>query len=47
MTGFGLLGHAQNLAAAQKADVDIIVHSLPIIDKMLEINDKVSDFKLR
>lgn len=29
MTGFGLLGHAQNLAASQKADVSFRIHTLP------------------
>ena len=29
ITGFGLLGHAQNLAAAQKAPVSFRIHTLP------------------
>ena len=29
MTGFGLLGHAQNLASAQKAAVSFKIHTLP------------------
>lgn len=32
ITGFGLLGHARNLAAAQKGDVDFVIHSIPVID---------------
>uniref|UniRef100_A0A1I8G7V3 Selenide, water dikinase n=1 Tax=Macrostomum lignano TaxID=282301 RepID=A0A1I8G7V3_9PLAT len=34
VTGFGLLGHANNLAACQKADVSMVVHNLPIIAGM-------------
>ena len=29
VTGFGLLGHAQNLASAQKAPVSFKIHTLP------------------
>lgn len=29
VTGFGILGHANNLAKAQKADVAFNIHSLP------------------
>lgn len=29
VTGFGLLGHAQNLASAQKASVSFRIHTLP------------------
>ena len=31
ITGFGILGHAKNLAAAQFDDVDIVIDTLPII----------------
>jgi len=34
VTGFGLLGHAQNLAKHQKNDVTFVIHNLPIIAKM-------------
>jgi len=34
VTGFGLLGHAQNLAKNQKAEVSFVIHNLPIIAKM-------------
>ena len=34
VTGFGILGHAQNLAAAQEQDVDLVIDLLPIIDAM-------------
>lgn len=31
ITGFGLLGHANNLAAVQKAEVSIEIRKMPII----------------
>ena len=46
ITGFGLLGHAQNLATAQIDPVDIVVHTLPVIHKMDVINNEVLNFKL-
>ncbi|RHY34218.1 hypothetical protein DYB32_001877 [Aphanomyces invadans] len=38
VTGFGILGHASNLAKSQKMAVDFELHTLPIIKDMLEIN---------
>ena len=32
ITGFGIKGHAQNLCAVQKADVNFYISHLPIID---------------
>lgn len=46
ITGFGLLGHAQNLANVQREEIDLIIHTLPIIDKMDVINDNILNFKL-
>ena len=34
ITGFGILGHATNLAKAQKQNIAIRIHSLPIIKGM-------------
>lgn len=34
VTGFGLLGHAQNLARNQKNEVSFVIHNLPVIAKM-------------
>ena len=31
VTGFGIFGHAQNLAGAQKQEVDLVIDSLPIL----------------
>ncbi|KAE8573734.1 inactive selenide, water dikinase-like protein [Halyomorpha halys] len=38
VTGFGLLGHAKNLARHQKNLVQFKIHSLPIISKMLDVD---------
>ncbi|KAK7930475.1 hypothetical protein WMY93_006870 [Mugilogobius chulae] len=38
VTGFGLLGHANNLAAQQKNDVSFVIHNLPIIAKMAAVS---------
>lgn len=46
VTGFGLLGHAENLVTVQKENVDYFIHSLPILDGMADINSEVFDFKL-
>lgn len=46
VTGFGILGHANNLAEMQHADVDIVLHSVPIIRGMDAIDGKVHDFRL-
>lgn len=46
VTGFGLLGHAINLAENQTAAVDIEIHTLPIIKKMAAVDDAVRLFKL-
>uniref|UniRef100_A0A2P2I4T8 Selenide, water dikinase-like n=1 Tax=Hirondellea gigas TaxID=1518452 RepID=A0A2P2I4T8_9CRUS len=37
VTGFGLLGHAQNLAKNQKNEVSFIIHNLPIVAKMAAV----------
>jgi len=37
VTGFGLLGHAQALAANQKAEIGFVIHNLPIIAKMAAV----------
>jgi selenide, water dikinase len=37
VTGFGLLGHADNLAKFQTAHVRMVIHSLPIIENVTKI----------
>eukprot|EP01063_Lacrimia_lanifica_P016476 TRINITY_DN23013_c0_g1_i1.p1 TRINITY_DN23013_c0_g1~~TRINITY_DN23013_c0_g1_i1.p1 ORF type:complete len:322 (+),score=126.28 TRINITY_DN23013_c0_g1_i1:238-1203(+) len=47
VTGFGILGHASNLAVAQKAQVHITLHTLPIISGMAAADAAFPDvFKL-
>jgi selenide,water dikinase len=46
ITGFGYLGHASNLAAHQKAEVDLILETFPIIEQMKTVDDKLNMFKL-
>uniref|UniRef100_A0AAX7VJW9 selenide, water dikinase n=1 Tax=Astatotilapia calliptera TaxID=8154 RepID=A0AAX7VJW9_ASTCA len=38
VTGFGLLGHANNLARQQQNEVAFVIHNLPIIAKMAAIS---------
>lgn len=37
VTGYGLLGHAQNLAKNQKSEVSFVIHNLPVIAKMTAV----------
>ncbi|XP_064415299.1 selenide, water dikinase 3 isoform X1 [Latimeria chalumnae] len=38
ITGFGILGHAQNLAKEQRSEVSFVIHNLPIIAKMAAVS---------
>ncbi|XP_074661872.1 inactive selenide, water dikinase-like protein [Tubulanus polymorphus] len=38
VTGFGLLGHANNLARIQKREVSFVIHNLPVIAKMAAVS---------
>lgn len=38
ITGFGLLGHANNLARIQKNEVGFVIHNLPVIAKMAAVS---------
>ncbi|KAJ3337276.1 hypothetical protein HDU93_001363 [Gonapodya sp. JEL0774] len=42
VTGFGLLGHAKNLASNQTRPVEFVIHTLPIIKKMAAVNTVVN-----
>ncbi|CAB9526698.1 Selenide, water dikinase 1 [Seminavis robusta] len=46
VTGFGILGHAQNLVENQKEKVGIELHTLPLIAGTKQVNDKVLNFQL-
>eukprot|EP00054_Salpingoeca_dolichothecata_P013024 m.72455 g.72455 ORF g.72455 m.72455 type:complete len:322 (+) comp20255_c1_seq3:477-1442(+) len=45
ITGFGYLGHANNLAKNQRAEVDFEIHTLPVLPGMKAVDEIVS-FKL-
>lgn len=38
VTGFGILGHAENMAKHQRNEVSFCIHNLPVIAKMAAIN---------
>jgi len=42
VTGFGIVGHGQNLAKNQISPVHFEIHTLPIIRSMREVDEKVS-----
>lgn len=46
VTGFGILGHATNLAENQSSPMNIELHTLPIIKKMADVEKKVELFQL-
>lgn len=47
VTGFGILGHAKNLAEHQTGEVDIELDTLPIIQSMRAVDEALgSEFKL-
>lgn len=46
VTGFGIMGHARNLAKNQKEAVQFEIHTLPIIRNMREVDEKVKIWKL-
>ena len=46
VTGFGILGHANYLAQAQKKDVTFVLNRFPVIKNLIKIEKKAQDFKL-
>lgn len=47
VTGFGILGHAQNLMENQIAKCGVELHTLPCIANTLKVNDAILNFQLR
>ena len=41
VTGFGLLGHAKNLASNQTLPVQFVIHTVPVIAKTQLVDEKV------
>ncbi len=46
VTGFGIKGHIENLAVAQKEGLNFYINALPVIKNMDIINNNVLNFKL-
>ena len=46
ITGFGLIGHAQNLANAQKRKVDLHISKLPLLNDIYKLDKIARNFKL-
>ena len=46
VTGFGILGHAANLASNQKDKVKFVIHTLPILRGMAKVSKQHEYFKL-
>jgi len=42
ITGYGLLGHANNMAKIQKNEVGFVIHNLPVIAKMASVSKACS-----
>ena len=45
VTGFGILGHADYLAQAQKNKVEFVINVLPVYRHLIKIEHKVQNFK--
>lgn len=45
VTGFGILGHANYLAQAQKNNVKFVIQKFPIYKNLIKVEKKVNDFK--
>jgi len=46
VTGFGILGHGNNLAKNQKQQVQFVIETFPIIKNLKKVEDKVQMFSL-
>lgn len=47
VTGFGILGHANYLAVAQKLPVEFKIHTLPILKNLIKLEKQARDFKFK
>ncbi|XP_012313868.3 selenide, water dikinase 2-like isoform X1 [Aotus nancymaae] len=46
ITGFGILGHSQNLEKQQRKEVSFVIHNLPVIAKMAAVSKASGRFGL-
>lgn len=40
VTGFGILGHADQLSKLQRAPVSYVIHTLPVLGRVMEVSDR-------
>jgi selenide,water dikinase len=45
VTGFGILGHANYLANAQKSNVTFVINRFPIFKNLIKVDKKAVDYK--
>ena len=45
VTGFGILGHADYLAQAQKKKVEFVIDKMPVYKNLIKVEHKVQNFK--
>lgn len=45
VTGFGILGHANYLAQAQRNEVSFVINRFPIFKNLIKVDKKVVDYK--
>ena len=45
VTGFGILGHANYLAQAQKNNVEFVINMFPVYKGLIKVQHKVQNFK--
>ena len=45
VTGFGILGHANYLAEAQKNEVEFVLNTFPVYKNLVKVENKVMNFK--
>jgi len=45
VTGFGILGHADYLAQAQKNKIEFVINRLPVYKHLLKVEGKVMNFR--
>lgn len=45
VTGFGILGHANYLAQAQKKKVQFVINKIPVYKHLIKVEGKVQNFR--
>lgn len=47
VTGFGIYGHGQNLSEIQRENVDFLIHTIPVIGNLHQLDGLVRNFKMK